>query len=129
LKAILFLLTCIILLSSCNKKTEFDCSPFKTGKFQQNLEEENAIIYSTRTEDGFQKDSSKFGVSKYKINWKSDCKCEAKLLETSNNYSKKYIGRKYYVEIAEKISDKEYIYNCHVDGIDFIDQDTIIKTN
>ena len=52
-----------------------------------------------------------------------------KLFAIPNDYSKKYIGRKYYVEIAEKLSDKEYIYKCHVDGIDFIDQDTIIKTN
>lgn len=125
----LFLFTCLILSSSCDKKTGLDCSPFKIGKFQQNLEEVNAIVYSTRTEDGFQQDSSKFGVSKYKLTWKSDCKCESELIETSNDYSKKYIGRKYYVEIAEKLSDKEYIYKCHVDGIDFIDQDTIIKTN
>jgi len=33
----LFLLTCLIIFSSCNKKTEFDCSSFKIGKFQQIL--------------------------------------------------------------------------------------------
>ena len=105
-----------------------DCSNLKTGSFEQNIEEENVIIYSFRTPDGFQRDSSKFGVSRYKITWKSDCNYESELLETTTEFSKKHIGRKYLVDIIKRVSATQYIYSCRVDGIDFVDVDTIVKT-
>lgn len=86
-------------------------------------------VYSERTSDGFQIDSCKYGISKYKLFWKSDCELESQLIETSIMQSKKHIGRKYYVKIIKTLSDKEYIYSCKIDGSDFIDQDTILKLN
>lgn len=121
----IFLLICFT--SSC-KEPEVDCSTLKTGSFEQNIEEENVIIYSFRTPDGFQRDSSKFGVSRYKITWKSDCNYESELLETTTEFSKKHIGRKYLVDIIKRVSATQYIYSCRVDGIDFVDVDTIVKT-
>ena len=124
--AILFSL--MFLYVSC-KKANLDCHNFKIGKFRQNIEEFDLIVHSTRTKEGFQIDSTKLGVSKYQLIWKSDCVLESTLIETSIETSKKHIGRKYYVNILKKISETEYIYSCKVDGIDFIDQDTIIKIN
>jgi hypothetical protein len=118
----------LLSISTSCKKTDLDCSNLKTGSFEQNIEEEHVIVYSTRTPDGFQKDSSKFGVSRYKITWKTDCNYESELLETTSEFSKKHIGRKYLVDIIERVSATQYLYSCRVDGIDFVDIDTIVKT-
>ena len=127
LKIILFLFV-ISLFSFC-KKDNKNCQNFKYGKFTQNLEELKIIVYSERTKDGYQLDSSKFGVSKYKLTWKSECDLESKLVETNIPISKKYIGRTYYVSVLKSLSKSSYIYKCQVKGIDFVDIDTIVKIN
>ncbi len=111
------------------KQSGGNCSDFKIGKFKQNIEEFNTIVEIERTKDGFQIERSKFGTSKYKLIWKSDCTCEGILITTSSKISKKHIGRKYNVEIVKTLSPKQYIYKCYVEGIDFVDQDTIVKIN
>jgi hypothetical protein len=128
MKRTVVLVVIALVIIGCKPTTE-SCSDFKTGTFIQNLEEFDALIYSSRTEDGFQPDSSRFGVSRYKLKWNTDCNFESTLIETTIESSKKYIGRKYYVDVMKVLSNKEYIYNCRVDGIDFQDQDTIMKTD
>lgn len=125
---IVILFFSLFLSFSC-KKVNLDCKKFKIGKFRQNIEELNLIVQSTRTKEGFQIDSTKFGVSKYQLSWKTNCTLESTLIETSIETSKKHIGRKYYVNTLKILSETEYIYSCKVDGMDFIDQDTIIKIN
>jgi hypothetical protein len=121
---LLFLIPFFII--SC-KKEDLKCKSFKLGKFIQNIEEYDVMVYSTRTREGFQRDSSKLGISKYKLTWKTDCELESKLVETTIESSKIHLGRKYKVTVIEVLSEQKYIYECKVDGIDFIDRDTIIK--
>lgn len=123
-KSLIFLLPLIL---CCGKTEKIDCENFKYGKFVQNLEELNMKVYSERTKDGFQRDSTKFGISKYKLIWKSECDLESKLIETNIERSKKHIGRTYYVNIIKTLSKSSYIYKCHIKEYDFVDIDTIIK--
>ena len=124
----LFLLCCVLVLFSC-KKDNLNCTEFKIGKFEQLIEEVDTKINIERTIDGFQTESSKYGISKYKLKWKSDCQFESELIETTIPFSKKNIGKKYNVEIIRIIDPKTYIYKCWVDGVDFVDSDTITKIN
>jgi hypothetical protein len=128
MKKYIIVLFVLLIFYSCKKPIE-NCGIFKTGKFEQNIENHGLMIYSTRTKDGFQIDSSKLGISKYKLRWKSDCNLESRLIKTTMEVSKNNIGRKYYVDVFEVLSDNQYIYECHADGSDFIDRDTITKVD
>ncbi len=99
------------------------CDNFRKGTFENYAGEHRVVI--TR-HSKIQVEKSDFGKSKYKITWKSECEYDIKLIKTSISFSKKNIGKSYYVKIIE-IKENEYTYECILEGTSQVDKGKMKK--
>lgn len=112
---------------SCSERSakidSFACKDFKHGKFEMIADNKKITVERT---DSVQWERTSLGISKYKVTWKSECEYILELVETDIDNFKKIIGRKYEVKIVNTKAN-EYQYECSVEGIGFIDKNTLKK--
>ncbi len=116
ISAILLILGIFILMASCSPAKS--CKSFKTGKFTL-IDNQKNLEYTIERNDSIQTETNvKTGqVTKFKIDWESDCKYSLTMIYGRQEIMDYYKNRKLRIEIVE-IYDDGYKFSTKLDGFD-----------
>jgi hypothetical protein len=123
---ILIILGASISMTSCSQTK--NCKTYRTGKFIL-IDTQKSLEYTIERNDSIQTETNlKTGqISKYKIDWESECKFSLTIIEGRQELLDFYKNKKLYIEIVEIYTDG-YKFSAKLDGFDQIKCQTVRKT-
>ena len=113
---LLLVLSTTLFSVSCPKKTT--CQSFRVGKFKLSDKKYNKEYLIVRNDSiQIETDVETGKVSKYKVEWESDCKYVLTVLEGEKKVMDFYKNRKLSVEMVE-LYNNGYKFSAKVEGLD-----------
>ena len=113
-------------MTSCSQTKS--CKSYRTGKFILK-DNQKSLEYTIERNDSIQTETNlKTGqISKYKIDWESECKFSLTIIEGRQELLDFYKNKKLHIEIVEIYNDG-YKFSAKLDGFDQIKYQTVRKT-
>jgi len=104
ISTILITIGIFISVTSCSQTKS--CETYRTGKFVL-LDSQKSLEYTIERKDSIQTETNlKTGqISKYKIDWESDCKFSLTIIEGRQELLEFYKNKKLHIEIVEIYND------------------------